>query len=83
MNSAGQQDNSSGEPPRRHRVDIVPDPNAPEPAVGLLLAVLENTTREWREDELGDISDDTVVWQPFPHGHNIGALILHLSLIHI
>ena len=69
----------SDKPPRRNRVDIVPDTQAAEMGVGLLLAVLDNTTREWREDELGDVPDETVVWQPFPHGHSIGALILHIA----
>lgn len=79
MSSAEQQDNTSDKQPRRNRVDIVPDTHAAEPGVGLLLAVLDNTTREWREDELGDVPDDAVVWQPFPHGHSIGALILHIA----
>lgn len=77
--SAGQQDNINNEPPHRNRVDIVPDAGAAEPGIALLLAVLDNTTREWREDELGDVPDETVGWQPFPHGHSIGALILHIA----
>ncbi len=49
-----------------------------DPQVGLLMAVLEDGTREWRE-EIGQISDDAVVWQPFERGHSIGALILHIA----
>jgi len=46
------------------------------PEIGLLAAALEDGTREWRE-ELGRVSPDALVWQPFPGGHSIGALILH------
>lgn len=49
-----------------------------EPQVGLLMAMLDATTLEWRE-ELGDVSEEAVVWQPFPNGHSIGALILHIA----
>jgi len=45
---------------------------------GLLLAMLDDGTQEWRED-LGDVPDEMLVWQPFPHAHSIGALILHIA----
>lgn len=46
--------------------------------IGVLAASLEDATREWRE-EIGDVDEDTVVWQPFPGGHSIGGLILHMA----
>jgi uncharacterized damage-inducible protein DinB len=46
--------------------------------VGLLLAMLDDGTREWR-GELGEVPDAAVVWQPFPNGHSIGAIILHIA----
>ena len=46
--------------------------------MGLLLAMLDDGTNEWRE-ELGAVSDEMVLWQPFPDGHSIGALILHIA----
>ncbi len=49
-----------------------------EPSVALLLAVLEGGTQEWLE-ELGEVSDAEIVWQPFPGGHSVGALILHIA----
>src|SRR5579862_6538964 len=49
-----------------------------EPQIGLLLAMLDDNTREWRK-ELGAVSDAAVVWQPFPKGHSIGGLILHIA----
>lgn len=58
------------------RVDVVPVAGL-NVQVGLLLAALDNATAEWRQ-ELGDVPDEAVVWQPFPGGHSIGALILHM-----
>ena len=49
-----------------------------DPQTGLLLAVLDDVTSEWRE-ELGEVGDDIILWQPFPGGHSIGALILHMA----
>ncbi len=49
-----------------------------DPQVGLLLAVLDDVTSEWRE-ELGEVGEEAVLWQPFPGGHSIGALILHIA----
>jgi uncharacterized damage-inducible protein DinB len=59
------------------RIDIVPVPDA-DIQVGLLLSVLENVSREWI-GELGAIPDAFLTWQPFPGGHSIGALILHIA----
>ena len=50
--------------------------------VGLLLAMLDDGTREWR-GELGDVPDEAVVWQPFPNGHSIGAVILHIAAVEV
>lgn len=49
-----------------------------DPQVGLLLAMLDEGTKEWRE-ELGEVPDEVVIWQPFPQGHSIGAVILHIA----
>jgi uncharacterized damage-inducible protein DinB len=46
--------------------------------LGLLTAMLEAGTRDWRE-ELGEVPDEAVIWQPFPDGHSIGAIILHIA----
>lgn len=51
---------------------------ATNPEVALLLAVLEDATREWRE-ELEPVSDEELLRQPFPGGHSIGAVILHIA----
>ena len=48
-----------------------------QPDLGLLAAVLEDGTREWRE-ELEGVTEDAIVWQPFPGGHSIGGLLFHI-----
>lgn len=53
----------------RHRI---------EGELGVLVAALEDGTREWR-GELGEPSDAAVVWQPFPNGPSIGGIILHMA----
>ena len=63
------------------RVDVLPVPNA-DIQIGLLLAMLDDGTNEWRE-ELGAVSNETVVWQPFPGGHSIGTLILHIADVEV
>ncbi len=57
--------------------DLTPIATA-DPGVGLLLAVLDDTTNEWRR-YLGDVPDEAVNWRPFPGGHTIGSLILHIA----
>ncbi len=48
-----------------------------QPDIGLLAAVLQDGTREWRW-ELEGVTEDAIVWQPFPGGHSIGALMFHI-----
>jgi uncharacterized damage-inducible protein DinB len=60
-----------------NRVDIVPVEGV-HPEIGLLLAMLDDVTKKWT-NELGRVSKETIVWQPRPEAHSIGALILHIS----
>ena len=57
--------------------DIAPSAEH-NPELGLLFASLEDGTREWR-GELGDVSIEQLVWQPFPGGHSVGGLLLHIA----
>ncbi|MCC7433447.1 MAG: DinB family protein [Methanoregulaceae archaeon] len=57
-------------------LDVAPDTDA-HPQLGLLIATLEDSTREWREN-LGRVSQAAVVWQPYENGPSIGGVILHL-----
>lgn len=59
------------------RYDVGPMPGYPA-EIGTLLSALEDGTRHWRQ-ELGDVSAEEIVWQPFPGGHSIGALLLHIA----
>lgn len=57
--------------------DVVPLAGYPiEYAV--LLAALQDGTREWRE-ELGEVETRLIAWQPFPQGYSIGAVLLHMA----
>ena len=44
----------------------------------LLLAQLDQATHEW-SSELDDLSERELVWQPFPGGHSIAALLAHIA----
>ena len=59
------------------RIDVTPIAGL-DVQTGLLLAMLDDGTQELR-GELGDVADETLVWQPFPNGHSIGTLILHIA----
>ncbi len=48
-----------------------------DPQLGVLLASLDEGTREWR-GELGEQDQEAVVWQPAPGAQSVGALILHM-----
>lgn len=56
--------------------DIAPLPGY-DPEIGLLLAGLDDSTREWREN-LEVPSVEAIVWQPWPDSYSIGALMLHI-----
>lgn len=47
------------------------------PEIGILLTALVDSTREWRE-QLGNPGLVPLQWQPVPHSHSIGCLILHM-----
>ncbi len=45
---------------------------------GLLCAILQDGTNEWRMELDQNLSEDAVVWQPQPGAHSIGSVILHM-----
>jgi uncharacterized damage-inducible protein DinB len=59
------------------RVDVESVPGV-DLQVGLLLAVLDDTTSKWRK-QLGDVPVEVITWQPFAGGHSIGAVLLHIA----
>ena len=58
-------------------VDARPLPGYEEP-YGLLCAILQDGTNEWRWELDQDLGEDAVVWQPHPGMHSIGAIIFHI-----
>jgi len=56
--------------------DVSPLPGL-DPQIGLIAAMLQDATRDWRE-ELGEVPDELVTWQPYPGGHSVGAVLLHM-----
>ena len=63
-------------------IDAAPFPGYQEP-YGLLCAILQDGTNEWRWELDPDLSEDAVVWQPYPGTHSIGAVILHIAAVEI
>src|SRR5688572_31269733 len=63
-------------------IDAVPLPGYQEP-YGLLCAILQDGTNEWRSELDQDLSEDAVAWQAYPGGHSIGAIILHIIVVEI
>src|SRR5262245_30947597 len=64
-------------PPQMTKVDITPVEGL-HPEVSLLRAMLDDVTKKWT-NELGRVSRETIIWQPRPEGHSIGAIILHIA----
>ena len=63
-------------------IDAEPLPGYQEP-YGLLCAILQDGTREWRGELDADLSEDAVVWQPHPGTHSIGGVILEIAAVEI
>ena len=50
---------------KRYEIIAATSPNL-DPQIGILLAMMDDGTREWQE-ELGDVSEDQIVWQCAPN----------------
>ena len=62
--------------------DVPPLPGYPEP-YGLLCAILQDATNEWRWELDPNLSEDATVWQPYPGLHSIGGCILHIAAVEV
>lgn len=62
--------------------DAKPLPDYPEP-YGLLCAILQDGTNEWRLELDPGLSQEAVVWQPHPGLHSIGGTILHIAAVEV
>ena len=63
-------------------IDAKPLPEYQEP-YGLLCAILQDGTNEWRLELDRALSEEAVVWQPYPGAHSIGGIILHIVGVEI
>ena len=63
-------------------IDAEPLSGYQEP-YGLLCAILQDGTNEWRSELDHNLSEDAVVWQPHPGMNSIGAIILHIIAVEI
>jgi uncharacterized damage-inducible protein DinB len=50
---------------------------------GLLCAILQDGTNEWRLELDPHLSEDAVVWQPRPGTYSVGAIIMHIIGVEI
>ncbi|MES1147247.1 MAG: DinB family protein [bacterium] len=50
---------------------------------GLLAAILQDGTNEWRWELDPNLSEDAIVWQPYPQSHSIGGAILHIISVEV
>lgn len=57
--------------------DVVPV-EAPCDEIGQLLGLLEAGTQSMRR-ALGEVDEATLIWQPYPNGHSIGAILIHVA----
>lgn len=56
---------------------ITPAPGYPDP-IGLMVAVLQDSTEEWRGELPADLPPEVLTWPIRPDGQTMGAVILHM-----
>lgn len=61
--------------------DAVP-PEGYHPTYAALLAALQDGTEEWLA-EIGEPSEEAIIWQPWPNGSSIGAQVLHMASVEV
>lgn len=63
--------------------DAAPLPGFPEP-YGLLCAILQDGSNEWRSElSWGGVDDEAVIWQPYQGSPSIGALVFHMIMAEV
>lgn len=63
-------------------VDAKPLPDYQEP-YGLLCAILQDGTNEWRLELDPKLSEDAIVWQPYPGAHSLGGVVMHIMAVEV
>lgn len=62
--------------------DVAPLPGYQEP-YGLLTAVLQDATRDWRNELWQEVPPEAVTWRAHPSTPSIGAIILHMIAVEL
>lgn len=57
--------------------DVAPLPGYAEP-YGLLCAILQDATQDWRWEIPQELGAEVTTWRPRPGGPSIGAIVLHM-----
>jgi hypothetical protein len=57
--------------------DVAPLQGYPEP-YGLLCAILQDGSNEWRAELGGNLGSEVMVWRARPGGPSMGAIVLHM-----
>jgi uncharacterized damage-inducible protein DinB len=59
--------------------DCAPVEGVENGEIALMLAQLDEGTREWLGELPGDLTEAEIAWQPFEDGHSIGTLCVHIA----
>jgi uncharacterized damage-inducible protein DinB len=62
--------------------DVAPLEGFPEP-YGLLSAILQDATADWRMELWYDFGPEVATWRVRPEGQSIGAIILHMICVEL
>lgn len=63
---------------RIERVRLTAPPDA-EPQLGYWIAAMDDVREDLKRSIKNKMTDDELVWQPFPGANSIGVLILHIA----
>lgn len=59
--------------------DFAPSVDFAHPELRLLMAQLDQATREWLDMIDGEVTPEELAWQPFPGGHSVAGLMAHIA----
>lgn len=60
-------------------IDCKPEEGVGNGEIALMLAQLDEGTKEWLGELPADLTPEEIAWQPFEGGHSIGALMVHIA----
>lgn len=62
--------------------DVAPLPGFPE-QIGLLAAILQDATSDWRGEIWEEFPPEITTWRPYPGGPSIGGEFLHMIVVEL